>query len=249
MSRTEPLRAVEGLRWVGAGFTLIWRRPALWLLLTAVLMAIAVLGAALPAVGNILLYVLSPTVLAALLLTCHALVGDAAPDLRRVQVGLSAALSPLLGLGLAYTAMQLALLLLLGSAVPGLLDGFSPGRQLPSTATPTADALPMLLLVLALSVPATLLMWFSPALVVFRRMAVWPAMRYSLAACLFHWRACAVNGLAVFALLLLATLPAMLGLLVWVPLTVATLYSAYVGIFGEPGDAEVATAPPVSGAD
>jgi uncharacterized membrane protein len=73
-------------------------------------------------------------------------------------------------------------------------------------------------------------------------------MRYSLAACLFNWRACAVNGLTVFALLLLATLPAMLGLLVWVPLTVATLYSAYVGIFGEPDDA-VAAEGPVSGTD
>lgn len=246
MSQPAPLDAAEGLRWIGAGFSLIWRRPLLWLMLTTVLLAVALIGSMLPAVGSILLYLLSPALLATLLVVCHQLAGDAAPDLRWVQGTLAAASSGLLGLGLAYTAMQLGLLLLLGSAVPGLLDGLAPGRELPATATSTADALPMLLLVLALSIPATFLMWFAPALVVFRRMAPWPAMRYSLAACLFHWRACLVNGIAIFLLLLLASLPAMLGLLVWVPLTVASLYNSFVAIFGISADRG---APALNGVD
>jgi uncharacterized membrane protein len=114
------------------------------------------------------------------------------------------------------------------------MQGLSPGNTLPATPAPGRDALPVLLLVLALSIPATMLMWFSPGLIVFRRMGVWPAMRYSLAACIYHWRACLSNGFAVFVLLLLASLPAMLGLLVWVPLMIGTLYAAYVAIFGTP---------------
>ena len=176
----------------------------------------------------------STALLGVLLLVCHQLAGES-PALEPVRDALADRFSPLLGLGLGYTAMQLGLLLLLGASVPGLFDGIASGKVPPVTTGPTRDALPMLLLVLLLSVPATLLMWFSPALVVFRRMAAWPAMRYSLAACLFHWRALLANGVAIFVLLLLASLPAMLGLLIWVPLMIATLYCAYVAIFGLPG--------------
>lgn len=246
MTRAEPLGFAAGLRWVGSGFLLIWQRPLLWLLLTATLFASALVTTLLPGVGNLLLYLLSPTVLGVLLLVCHQLAGES-PALQPVRDALADRFSPLLGLGLAYTAMQLGLLLLLGASVPGLFDGIASGKAPPMTTGPTRDALPMLLLVLLLSIPATLLMWFSPALVVFRRMAAWPAMRYSLAACLFHWRALLANGVAVFFLLLLASLPAMLGLLIWVPLMIATLYCAYVGIFGLPGG--TAGDPDPAGAD
>jgi hypothetical protein len=234
MNQARPLASAAGLRWIGDGFVLLWRRPLLWLLLTAMLFAIALVTILLPAIGNLLLYLLSPTLLGVLLLVCHQLAGES-PALEPVRAALADRFSPLLALGVAYTMMQLGLLLLLGAAVPGLLDGLTSGKTAPLAAGPTRDALPMLLLVLLLSIPATLMMWFAPALVVFRRMAAWPAMRYSLAACLFHWRAMLVNGMAIFALLLLASLPAMLGLLLWVPCMIGTLYSAYAAIFGFPG--------------
>lgn len=243
MSRTAPFGFGEGLRWIGAGFSLIWRRPLLWLLLTTLLFAVAVLASMLPSVGNLLLYTLSPGILAALLLVCHQLAGDAPPVLDQVAEVLRRSAGALLTLGLAYTAIQLGLLFLLATASPEVMQAISPDKNaLPVTPAPGPDALPVLLLVLALSVPATMLMWFSPALIVFRRMGTWPAMRYSLAACLYHWRACLTNGFAVFLLLLLASLPAMLGLLVWVPLMIGTLYSAYVAIFGDPGGPELADA-------
>ncbi len=236
MTRAAPYGFAEGLRWIGTGFALIWRRPVLWLLLTTVLFAVALFAAMLPSVGNLLLYTLSPGILAALLLVCHQLAGDAPPVLEAVGEAVGRSASALLGLGMAYTTIQLALLFLLATASPEVMQTLSPDKNaLPATPAPGRDALPVLLLVLALSVPATMLMWFSPGLVVFRRMRTWPAMRYSLAACLYHWRACLANGLGVFVLLLLASLPAMLGLVIWVPLMIGTLYSAYVAIFGDPG--------------
>ena len=245
MSRTAPYGFTEGLRWIGAGLSLIWRRPLLWLLLTTALFAVALFASMLPSVGNLLLYTLSPGILAALLLVCHQLSTDAPPTIEAVGETLRRSASGLLGLGLAYTAIQLALLFLLATASPEVMQALAPDRAtLPVAPAPGRDALPVLLLVLALSVPATLLMWFSPGLVVFRRMRTWPAMRYSLAACLFHWRACLANGLGVFLLLILASLPAMLGLVVWVPLMIGTLYSAYVAIFGDPGGPESAEADP-----
>jgi uncharacterized membrane protein len=146
----------------------------------------------------------------------------------------------LLALGVTYTAIQLALLLLLATASPEVMQTLSPPDKAALPVTPGAgkDVLAVLLLVLVLSIPATMLMWFSPGLAVFRQMGAWPAMRYSLAACIYHWRACLANGVAVFVLLLLASLPAMLGLVVWVPLMIGTLYSAYIAIFGQPTGAE-----------
>lgn len=234
MSRAAPFGFGEGLRWIGSGFGLIWRRPLLWLLLTSLLFAAALLASMLPSVGNLLLYTLSPAILGALLRVCHELAADAEPDLSGVRETLRASLPALLGLGLVYMAIQLGLLFLLATASPEVMQGLSPGNDLPAPPPPGRDALPVLLLVLALSIPATMLMWFSPGLIVFRGMGVWPAMRYSLAACIYHWRACLANGFAVFVLLLLASLPAMLGLVVWVPLMIGTLYAAYVAMFGAP---------------
>lgn len=251
MSRSSPFGFVEGLRWVAAGFRLIWRRPLLWLSLTSLLFAVALLASMLPSMGNLMLYTLSPSILGALMLVCHRLATpEAAPDLSAVTAALRASAAGLLALGLVYTGIQVGLLFLLATASPEVMQGLAPGKGLPATPGPDADALPMLLLVLALSVPATMLMWFSPALIVFRGMRVWPAMRYSLAACIFHWRACLANGVAVFLLLLLASLPAMLGLVVWVPLMIGTLYAAYAAIFGEPGrrdDTRVPDADPPHG--
>ena len=253
MSRAAPYGFAEGLRWIGAGFGLVWRRPLLWLLLTTLLFALALLASMLPSVGNLLLYILSPGILAGLLLLCHQLAADASPTLDVVSAKLQRSAGALLTLGAVYMAIQLGLLFLLATASPEVMQALSPDKAvLPVTPAPGRDALPVLLLVLALSVPATMLMWFSPGLVVFRDMGAWPAMRYSLAACLYHWRACLANGVAVFVLLLLASLPAMLGLVLWVPVMIATLYSAYVAIFGEPGgpqaqgasDAEASEAEP-----
>lgn len=238
MSRAAPFGFAEGLRWVAGGFRLVWRRPLLWLSLTGLLFAVALLAAMLPAVGNLLLYTLSPAILGTLLLVCQQLAGEGQPEAAALSERVRASAPALLGLGVAYTGIQVGLLFLLATASPEVMQGLTSGKTLPATPGPAADALPLLLLVLALSVPATMLMWFSPGLIVFRGMRVWPAMRYSLAACLFHWRACLVNGIAAFALLLLASLPAMLGLLVWVPLMIGTLYSAYAAIFGDPGQRE-----------
>lgn len=235
MSGAKPYGFAEGLRWIGAGFALIWRRPLLWLLLTSALFAVALFAAMLPAVGNLLLYALSPAILAGLLLVCHQLAGDTAPSLESVGGVMREVAGVLLGLGVVYTAIQIGLLFLLATASPEVMQGLVPGKAPLAPAAPGPGSLPVLFVVLALSVPATMLMWFSPGLAVFRRMQAWPAMRYSLAACIFHWRACLANGVGVFVLLLLASLPAMLGLVIWVPLMIGTLYSAYVAIFGEPG--------------
>lgn len=243
MSRSAPFGFGEGLRWIAAGFGLLQRRPWLWLLLTGSLFALALLASMAPSVGNLILYILSPAILGATLLVCRHLASGHVPARTAVADSLRAVAPALLGLGLVYMGIQLGLLFLLATASPEVMQALAPEKGLPVAPGPTRDALPVLLLVLALSVPATMLMWFSPGLIVFRRMGVWPAMRYSLAACLFHWRACLANGLAVFALLLLASLPAMLGLLLWVPLMIGTLYSAYAAIFGDPAEPAV-HAPP-----
>lgn len=234
MSRGASYSFGEGLRWIAQGASRVWQRPLAWLLLTSGLFGLALLASMLPAVGNVMLYVLSPAILGALLVIGQQLGDGRGPAYASVRASLVVAMWPLLGLGVAYTLMQLGLLWLLSSVVPGMFDGLSPAGGMAASGKPSRDALPMLLMVVALSIPATLLMWFAPALVVFRRMGAWPAMRYSLAACIFHWRACLANGIGVFALLLLASLPAMLGLLLWVPVTIATIYTSYVAIFGEP---------------
>ncbi|NBS93084.1 MAG: hypothetical protein EBQ53_07340 [Betaproteobacteria bacterium] len=236
MSAKESLPAIAGWRWVTGGFAVLRRAPAAWLLVTALLVTLALASTLLPAMGAVLLYVASPGLLAGALLGCKSLVASGVMEPQCLVAGFRSHLRPLLRLGLVYTTAQI-LLLLLATAGGGVLPGLTPPGVAPPP--PDADALPWMLAALLLSVPLTLLMWFAPALVVLRDMAVWPAMRYSMAACLFHWKACLVNGIVMSVLLLLATLPMMLGLLLWVPLMVCSLYAAYAEVFGDPVTADL----------
>jgi uncharacterized membrane protein len=80
--------------------------------------------------------------------------------------------------------------------------------------------------------------WFAPALTMLHDVPAVPAMKASLVACLRNFVPMLIYGLVMGALLVVAVIPLGLGLLVWAPLVLATMYTSYRSVFTEPDEPE-----------
>ncbi len=79
LAAESPAAAAHGLRWLVCGSTLLRRRPALWLGMSALYLAAALALEHLPFLGHFLLILLSPVALAGSLGVARALARSAAP--------------------------------------------------------------------------------------------------------------------------------------------------------------------------
>ena len=87
------------------------------------------------------------------------------------------------------------------------------------------------LLPAVLSVPLMMALWFAPALVLFNRMSPLGALRASFDACLKNTLPFLIYGLILMVLAFFATLPALLGYLLLIPVVSGSVYAAYRDIF------------------
>jgi uncharacterized membrane protein len=83
----------------------------------------------------------------------------------------------------------------------------------------------------ALFVPLAMAVWFAPALVLLDGLPAWRAMQLSLRACVRNVLPFLLYSVAMFGLLVVALAPFFLGLLLWVPLAILSVYTAYRDIF------------------
>jgi uncharacterized membrane protein len=96
------------------------------------------------------------------------------------------------------------------------------------------------LVMMALFVPLLAAYWFAPALVMMHDMAPIEAMKASFFACFRNFVPFLIYSIVMAITVLIAVRPFGLGLLVWVPVAIASTYGAYRQIF----TTETAVAPP-----
>jgi uncharacterized membrane protein len=89
------------------------------------------------------------------------------------------------------------------------------------------------LLILALSIPIYMAVWYASPLVVLNDLGVGDAMKASFVASLKNILPALVFGVCFFVLAILATIPLALGWLVLGPVLLASIYTGYRDIFFE----------------
>ena len=87
------------------------------------------------------------------------------------------------------------------------------------------------LVVMALSIPIYMALWFAPALVVLHDMEPAAAMKASFVACLRNTLPFLLYSVILTLLSLLALIPVGLGLLLFAPVVLASIYCAYRDIY------------------
>jgi uncharacterized membrane protein len=228
--RTVP--AGNGWAWLTSGWDLFRRNPGVWILIVIIFAAIQVVFSALPIVGIVAFYILTPLLVGGIMSGCAALECGEALEVSHLFAGFRERTGSLVQVGLLYFAGVVAIGLLLGAFFGfGLVAGALTGR-LPVAAMATLGL--VFLLFFALVVPLLMAIWFAPALVMLHDLKPIDALKSSFAGCLKNIPEFLIYGVVGLVLAIVATIPALLGWLILGPVTIASAYTGYRDIFTEP---------------
>jgi len=229
-----------------------------WLLIIILLIILNIVLAAVPLVGHVSGQLLFPIFAGGLMLGCRAVDRVEPITVGHLFAGFSTRTGPLFILGLIYTAIAIAialivfglLLVFFGAAIVSNLWHLQDLQELqdPWAAVSMLGSLGLAILVgllvfLLLYLPLVMAIWFAPALVVLRGVAPLDAMRLSFNGCMRNIVPFLLYGVVGVGLSIVATIPLLLGWLVLGPVTIASLYTSYCDIYEDqvPAPAVVAT--------
>ena len=235
----RKLAAGRGSEWIGEAFGLFRAAPGTWIGVLLVWLLISGALNVLPET-SLLSSFLNPIFSAGIMLGCASLARGEGLRIEHLFAGFrSGRLGPLLMLTVWTVLLALALVLVVGIAA--LVPSFGVLGNLPDhpSAAEVIAALGFGRIFLALAaiavIGALLAMatWFAVPLIVFRGMTSFAAMKASFGACLANWRPLTIYGLLMIVIFVVACIPLLLGLLIAVPVAMASVYTAYRDIFGE----------------
>jgi uncharacterized membrane protein len=226
--------AGRGWTWFAAAWALFREQPGAWILIMVVFLLISFVIAIVPFLGNIAGYVVGPIFAGGLMLGCHELARGGELRLGHLFAGFQDHLGRLALLGVAYLLMFLGALVV-AVLVAGAGTGFASLVGLGGDALPagvgTRTIVLIVLVALALFIPAAMAIWFAPALVVLNDLGVGESLRMSFVASLKNFVPFLVYGAVFLGLAIVATIPLALGWLALGPTVVASVYTAYRDIF------------------
>jgi len=232
--------ASHGWLWIRQGFALVRKAPLMWWVVLGLwFLGYLILRAVFGLYGEIAFALIYPALSAGLMLGCKALEEGEELEPAHIVAGFRRNVQQLLLLGIATLIIGLAIAWVVSLVLPPdpenvkLLD--TPGADL-------RPVLPWLLQTMAVqflaSLPILMAMWFAPALLVFHDMSAAHAIRWSFYACIANIGAFIVYGVASVGLFILASIPLGLGLIVLIPVLVASTYISYRDIFASSGTAK-----------
>jgi len=246
--------AGRGWQWLLNGFALFWKSPAMWIGVTLLLALIWLVSFILPLLGPLLFNLLSPVFFAGLMTGCRAIENGEPLEIRHLFVGFKQQAGPLVTIGGVYlvgtiVVMGVVLLAAGGSMLPAVLSKGA-GADLETLQAALRSLIIALAVGAAAYLPLIMLIWFAPLLVIFEGLAPVAAMKLSFSACLRNTVPFLVYGLALLAMWVLMSLPAVLGiigsvlvvvlLVVSIPVLICSIYASYKDVFTAPAGAPTA---------
>lgn len=231
LPRRVPARA--GLEWMTGAFRLFTKSPLMLGAATAIFLGALLILQLIPYAGAGLAEILTPLMLAGFMRAFRAIDEGGDPELPQFAAGFRTHALPLATVGAIYLGILFAILWLmkmLGVDYAAMLQAMQEGASPEQVAQGLEGKGALLLLGLALAIPAVAATWYAPALVLFGNASPLQAMGLSLKACARNWAALTVNGLALIPVFLLALIP-LVGMLVAVPVMLGTAYLGYQSMF------------------
>ena len=221
----------EGWRWIVEGFQLFKLAPWLWigmLIVAAILYIVIAVIPLLNIVSPLLMYV----ILAGFMIACHSLQEEQRMEFGQLFAGFQNNTGQLVLLGV------IVLVLTLIALVPFfLMVGFSAFGAMASNDPEAISAMfgaqfaIGILVYLALIVPIIMCAWFAPVLIAIHNQTAIEAMKLSFKGCLRNILPFLWYGIISMILYILAAIPLGLGLLVLLPVMIASVYTGHRAIF------------------
>jgi len=225
-------RAVQfghGWSWIADGFRHFKRNPWAWigacLLVFMVMLALAFIP-----VVNLISGLIFFVWVGGFMLGCKAQTDGEDFRVGHVFAGFSNNAVRLILLSVVSTVISLLVMgLTVGSVYYELITS-APGSAPPQIEDP-AMLMSRVLIGMALLLPLFMALWFAPALIVINDIPTFRAMALSFKACLKNIVPFLLYGIVGLALYIVSIIPLGLGLLVFFPTMLATLYTSYKDVF------------------
>ncbi|WP_175534760.1 BPSS1780 family membrane protein [Thiocapsa roseopersicina] len=159
-------------------------------------------------------------------------------EISHLFAGVSESAGPLALVGVVYLLLALGIAIVAGLLFAAVFASIGSSMDL-STMDPNdfdiflANPIVLLpvLVAMLLGVPLAMAMFFAPSLVALDQVPVLKALGLSFSGCLKNIMPFLIYGLVAIVLVILGSLPLMLGLLVVVPVLTIAIYTAYRDIF------------------
>jgi hypothetical protein len=242
----------EGLTWVSDGFKIYAANLPMWIVVMILFYFLNLAMAMVPFAGQLLM----PMLMAGLMLACRGIERGEGMRFDHFMAGCTEKPVPLLILGVLYlvaTIVLVIIVVIVGFMTAGTTILMGPAITSPETAIATLgmsavlSLLLILLVVLALTLPLAMAYWFAVQLVQFDDVPPVEALKLSFVACLKNIWPFLLYGIVMLVLFFLVFIPfglkmphwvaavlAMIAVLfVGVPVTIATMYTSYKGVFGK----------------
>lgn len=225
----------RGWRWIAEAFALFRRNAILWIVLSMIMLLLGVALTLLPVLGGYLLYLVTPILLAGLMVAARDTEAGQEIEIAHLFRGFRENAAPLVTVGGVYLVGSVLVrgvaLSLGGEELRQVIEATEAGH--PEQIGPEAadKASTAILAAGALFVPLAMAMWFAPALVMLDGVPPWRAMAMSMRACAVNVLPFLLYGAVMSALLLLALALVFIGFAFWVPLAILTAYTAYRDVF------------------
>ena len=202
-----------------------------WMLITLALVLV-------PVIGGVAANLLQPVFFASFAIAARKQLAGEAPEMGDLFLGFRRPLRPLVNLGAILLVAEIAIFFLMSLlGLPGVGDGDEV-----ATLADYVKALRgrewILLVGLVLTALVKGALWFAPALLAFHELSTAHAIRWSLYAALSNLGAMLAYGIALTVVFVAGALPWGLGLLVAIPVMVASTYTGYAEVFEETAPAE-----------
>lgn len=229
------VQADRGWAWIKHGTTLFMKAPLLWGAILVICLVSALAFSSIPFVGEAAVTLLTPVILAGLMVGCRALDQDQELELPHLFSGFKRATTTLVTLGAISLVCQYGIFAVMMALGGGDLVDLMMNKEASGDANAwiqAANGAGLAMMVgMALFFLLMMAMQYAPMLAYFRGVPALPAMRLSISAFTRNIAAMSVYGLIFFSLAIFASLPMMLGWLVLMPVMFTSLYSSYADIF------------------
>jgi uncharacterized membrane protein len=231
----RSLPAGAGWDWIPAGWRLFARAPLMWIISIIVLFLIAIAMNFVPIVGGLVYQLLQGVFAAGFVAGCRSLERGGEFELEHLFAGFTHRFGSLLVLGaivlLGWIAIFMVMALFAGFSVVGAMLMGGKEAAMDAILASLGGLMLGFLVSLLLMVPLIAAYWFAPALVLVHDMAPLEAMKASLGASMRNILPFLIYSIVMLLLAIVALIPFGLGMLVWVPLLVASTYASYRQIF------------------
>jgi uncharacterized membrane protein len=234
IAQGQGVASGRGWSWITDAWALNRLQHATWIGIFLVFAMIVVALSAIPFLGSLLLALLTPVFYGGLMLGCDAQRRGERLEVGHLFAGFRQNTSKLVAIGAFTLVVFIGIFLLIAA-----LFGFSMMSMMMGGAQPTAEQMQSglagmalaLLILMGLSVPVYMAVWFSTPLVMLNQLDTGAALKSSFAACLKNVMPFLVWGAAMFLLAIAASLPIMLGWLLLGPVLLASVYTGYRDIY------------------